>query len=48
MDYFLFLQIQLELPLNTHTPNYAYSKGEQMALIVDGQYKPSEQNFFNR
>ncbi|CAE1294476.1 RPC5 [Acanthosepion pharaonis] len=41
------LQIQLELPLNTHTPNYAYSKGEQMALIVDGQYKPSEQNFFN-
>lgn len=40
-------EIQLELPLNTHTPNYAYSKGEQMALIVDGQYKPSEQNFFN-
>lgn len=40
-------EIQLELPVNTRTPNYAYSKGEQMALIVDGEYKPTDENFFN-
>ncbi|XP_029649513.2 DNA-directed RNA polymerase III subunit RPC5 [Octopus sinensis] len=40
-------EIEIQLPVNTKSNNYAFSKGEQMALMVDGRYKPSEQNFFD-
>ncbi|GAB1607650.1 DNA-directed RNA polymerase III subunit RPC5-like [Argonauta hians] len=40
-------EIEIHLPVNTKSSNYAFSKGEQMALMVDGRYKPSDQNFFD-
>lgn len=33
---FLIMQVELEIGVNTQSPNYCRSKGEQIALNVDG------------
>lgn len=33
---FLVQQLELEMAINTKSPNYCRSKGEQIALNVDG------------
>ncbi|XP_076333947.1 RNA polymerase III subunit E isoform X1 [Tachypleus tridentatus] len=38
-------KVELELKVNTHSPNYDFSKGEQIALNVDGKI-PGESAFF--
>lgn len=33
---FLIMQVELDIGVNTQSPNYCRSKGEQIALNVDG------------
>lgn len=36
LDGTLYLQVELEMAIDTLNPNYCRSKGEQIALNVDG------------
>ena len=44
--FFIFAQLELEVSLNTRSDHYARSKGEQIALNVDG--RTSESSFYHR
>ena len=42
------LQVELELAINTTSANYAHSKGEQIALNVDGKDNGPDSNAMYR
>jgi DNA-directed RNA polymerase-3 subunit RPC5 len=42
------IQVEIECAINTRSPHYARSKGEQIALNVDGAYGSSADSFYSR